>query len=397
MAAAASSQYGGKMTAVLPPQYMGQEFLGGPSGEAHYQQYLKLQKNKRKVEQIDESLDGDRAIKAGKTLQTILVKPSLNTIEQEYLFDTVDDFYYEYVKPDKILSRVSGDDPEDEWILHFIMNAVGFYVTNPSYWRLELVSQFEWYAVDTPSTLYPFKSWNEVDSNKASVHLKPALNAERYMLEETRVVVGDTKRNVNATSPYLTRLSTLIMYMLKLSWQEKKNLELQRLTYNRPGLLCGKGRDYIGSHRRNNALKEVQQLVLKTEWDSGQAERDFDQDALDKNKKARAIKFLCQPLPGPFPMLNRMIPATFNPEIVIKLNKNYRQWMIVRPGSLKGYEENAAKAKEDPKASISSAEKTIGVKWTVDLAKTALRIPYLKPKPLDFQKNRNVLFCQPDY
>ena len=299
----------------------------------------------------------------------------MGLVEQELLFDGIDDSYYEYVKPDKTLSDVSGD---DDWILHFVINEVGYHVTNPSWWRLELVSKFQWWAQGTPETLKNFKSFKHTVNDKWSVHMKPALNAERYMLEDTRIVVGESKRNINATSPYLNRLSALIMYMLKLSMPEKKDHALQRLTYNRPGLLCGKGRDYIGGADATDPIKEPEQILPKARWDSAKAERDFDDDSKGSNGTTPLqVKFMCEPLPGPFAMFNQMVPGTFNPEVIIKLNKELRQWLIVRLGSAAGHETNSEKAKQDPKAKLSGGDKTINVKWEIDLSKTFLRIGFL--------------------
>ena len=317
----------------LPSQYIGEDALGGPTAAAHLQYAMNVA-NKRKIENVDEQLDGDRAVKAGKTLQTILVKPQLGLVEQELLFHGIDDLYYEYVKPDKTLSDVSG---EDDWILHFIINAMGRYVTNPSWWRLELVCKFQWYdKTTTKTTMKNFTNWKEVKTDLTDVHLKPALNAERYVLEDTRVIVGEGKRNINSTSSYLNRLSALIMYMLKLSMPEKKDPELQRLTYNRPGLLCGQGRDNIGGDDLKKTDREPEQQVTKDRWDAALAERDVDADSIAADNSPLPVKFLCEPLSGPFGMFNQIVPGTFNTEIAIKLNKQLRQWLIIRPGSANG-------------------------------------------------------------
>ena len=363
---------------MLPSQYVGEDLLGGPTAARHYQHALNA-RNKRKLQQIEDRLDGTQPVKAGKTLQTILVKPPLKIPEQELLFDGIDDFYYEYVKPDKTLSEVTGD---NDWVLHFIPNEVGFHTTNPSWWRLELVSKFQ-YFLEGKSTMKNFTSFERAVKNTPTVHMKSALNAERYMLEQVQIITGESKHNVNATSPYLTRLSTLIMYMLKLSWNEKKDLELQRFTYNRPGLLCGEQRDRIGAEEAQFLYKEPEAIAPRDRWDAIQSERDFDFDSKTGSSDTPvAVKFICEPLTGPFPMINTPLPGTFNPRVVIKLNKQYRQWLLIKLASDHGFQSDADKAAKDPEVS----SKKVNLKWELDFSQIFLRIPYLKQTPLDFQK-----------
>ena len=59
---------------LLPTQYVGEDAMGGPTAAAHLKYAMNVA-NKRKMEELDQRLDGDRAVKAGKTLKTILVKP----------------------------------------------------------------------------------------------------------------------------------------------------------------------------------------------------------------------------------------------------------------------------------------------------------------------------------
>ena len=218
------------MAKILPSQYVGGNELGGPT-VTKYWQYALNENQKRQREYIDRELDGNRAVKAGKTLETFLVKPQSGLIHPpELLFDGVNDVYYDYVKPDKTKSHVNDDDGESDWIIHFDIHSIDQpYVTNPSWWRLVTTCQFKWYGIDAPQTLYSFTNWDKAKADQSTFHMKPALNAERLMIDEVCINVGEDKYNIYFIPPsfpssYISQLRERLLYMLKLTMNEKKIL-----------------------------------------------------------------------------------------------------------------------------------------------------------------------------
>ena len=93
-------------------------------------------------------------------------------------------------------------------------------------------------------------------------------------------------------------------------------------------------------------------------------------------------------------MINQILPGTFNPEIVVKLNRKLGEWLIVRPGRPRGVREyytldNGIRllSSSITMVNIGNVFQTFGIKWIVDLSKTYLRIPYIQQKLSGFEKN----------